>query len=143
MNIRLDPRQRFYLVVAHRQGVDVGVPSYGSYLRPRHARGRSLRRLGLQRWRALVATVTWNSQVDSFPEASVAVQVTTVVPRGKKLPEGGTHTTPGAGSRQSLAGTEKVTISPGALPSSSSTSTGEGQESVGGSRSGGLPHLAR
>ena len=34
--------------------------------------------------------------MDSFPDASVAVHWTSVVPRGKKLPEGGTHTTLGA-----------------------------------------------
>src|SRR5258705_13968580 len=90
---------------------------------------------GVQRRRALGATVTGNSQVDSLPEASVAVHVTRVVPRGKKLPEGGTHTTMGAGSRQSLAVTVKLTLSPGGLPRSSDTTMDEGQESVGGSRS--------
>jgi hypothetical protein len=78
-----------------------------------HARGAALAwrgtpsrgtdRLGaaersLQRSRALPSTVTWNWALDSLPHASVAVQVTSVVPRGKKLPEGGAHTTFGAGS---------------------------------------------
>lgn len=43
-----------------------------------------------------------NWQVDWFPEASVAVQVMIVVPRGNRLPEGGTHTIGirGAGGRR-------------------------------------------
>jgi hypothetical protein len=53
--------------------------------------------------RALGATVTGNWRVDSFPQESVAVHVTRVVPTGKTLPEGGVHTTVGAGSLASLA----------------------------------------
>lgn len=50
-------------------------------------------------------TVTGNMQTDWFPEASVAVQVRIVVPRGKKLPEGGTQITEGAGlSRSGVSG---------------------------------------
>jgi hypothetical protein len=37
-------------------------------------------------------TVTGNWHVAWLPEKSVAVQVTIVVPRGKRLPDGGTHT---------------------------------------------------
>ena len=36
-----------------------------------------------------------NWQTDSFPETSVAVQATGVVPRENKPPEGGTQTTTG------------------------------------------------
>src|SRR6185436_9496833 len=103
--------------------------------RSRRARRPPRRRPSRRQRRALSSTVTGNSRTVRFPEASVALQVTRVVPRGKKLPEGGTHTTRGEGSRQSLAVTEKVTISPGALPSSSSTTTDDGKESAGGSRS--------
>src|SRR5262245_46999498 len=85
---------------------------------------------GDQRVRTLTATVTGNWQVDWLPEASVAVHVTRVVPRGKKLPEGGTHTTTGSGSSSSLAVTEKCTTSPGGLPKRSSTNTDGGHESV-------------
>ena len=72
--------------------------------------------------------MTGNSHVDWLPEASVAVQFTRVVPRGKKLPEGGTHTTPGEGSRLSLAVTVNVATSPLGLAKASITCTDEGQE---------------
>jgi hypothetical protein len=36
-------------------------------------------------------TVTVNEQLAGLPEASVAVQVTVVVPAGNDEPEGGTH----------------------------------------------------
>ena len=78
--------------------------------------------------------------MDSFPQESVAVHVTMVVPTGKTLPEGGAHTTAGVGSLSSLAVAEKLTTSPGALPKRSSTNTDEGQESVGGTVS--LHHFA-
>jgi hypothetical protein len=44
-----------------------------------------------------IVTVMVNEQVAVFPEASVAVQVTIVVPDGKLLPDGGVQTavTPG------------------------------------------------
>ena len=54
----------------------------------------------------LAPTVTWNSHVATLPAASVSVQVTSVVPRGKWLPEGGSHTSVGVGSCSSLARTE-------------------------------------
>src|SRR6185503_413099 len=106
--------------------------------RPQTRRERVLR--SRQRRRSLGATVTGNAHADWFPEASVAVHVTSVVPRGKKLPEGGTHTMLGAGSRQSLAAIEKVTTSPAGLPSSSFTRRDGGQASAGGSSSSGRPH---
>src|SRR5262245_19642846 len=96
---------------------------------------RALRSLRRQRPRALSSTVTGNWQVDWLPEVSVAVHVTRVVPRGKTLPEGGTHTTVGEESRQSLAVTRKLTASPGVPPRSSSTVTDSGQESTGASTS--------
>src|SRR5688572_4682622 len=81
-------------------------------------------------------TTTGNVQTDSFPEASVAVQVTSVVPRGKKLPEGGMQTTVGHGSVASLAVTEKDTISPGDPLLMSTAETDGGQDSTGGVVSG-------
>src|SRR5262245_17851735 len=81
---------------------------------------------GGQRWRVLSATVTGNWQVDWFPQASVAVQVTIVVPMGNLLPERGTHVTWGAGSLSSVAVTVKFTLSPGGLPYLSLTNTEEG-----------------
>jgi len=72
-------------------------------------------------------TTTGNVQTDWLPEASVAVQVTIVVPRGKKLPDGGTHTTDGAGSQMSVAVTEKNAKSPWSPPFASTTDTIEGQ----------------
>lgn len=59
--------------------------------------------------RVVARTVTGKEQVDWFPAQSVAVHVTIVVPRGKKLPEGGTHTRLGAGSALSVAETGKLT----------------------------------
>ena len=47
-------------------------------------------------------TVTGNCAVETLPEASVAVQVTSVVPGGKTLPDGGTHRRLGDGSSPSL-----------------------------------------
>jgi hypothetical protein len=87
--------------------------------------------------------MTGNWQTAMFPPASVAVQVTSVLPGGKRLPEGGTHTRSGAGSRQSLADTVKLTTSPAGLPTRSGTSRDSGQASAGGVVSGGKPHLAR
>jgi hypothetical protein len=57
-------------------------------------------------------TTTGNVQTDWFPEASVAVQITVVVPRGNRLPEGGVHTTVGKASWSSVAVTQNVTNSP-------------------------------
>jgi len=55
--------------------------------------------------------MTRNEQDAWLPAGSVAVQETIVVPRGKKLPEGGTQTTAG-GLQPSVAVTWKVTLSP-------------------------------
>ncbi len=57
-------------------------------------------------------TITGKVAVASFPERSVTVHVTSVVPRGTKLPDGGLHVTSGEGSALSSAVTEKVTNSP-------------------------------
>jgi len=77
-------------------------------------------------------------QIDGFPEASVAVLVTIVVPRGKKLPVGGTQTNAGEGSQSSLAVTEKNTRAPGAPTFESITMTRGGQVIMGGVVSGPL-----
>src|SRR5262245_29334291 len=87
------------------------------------------------------ATTTGNEHVAWLPDASVAVHVTVVVPRGKKLPEGGTQTTEGAASHPSVAVTVKFTISPGGSSLPSRTTRPEGHESVGGAVST-QPHLA-
>jgi hypothetical protein len=55
-------------------------------------------------------TVTSNVAVAELPEESVAVQVTTVVPKGKKEPDGGSHVTIGEGSVSSVAVTVKSTL---------------------------------
>lgn len=54
-------------------------------------------------------TVTVNEQVAVLPEASVAVQVTVVVPTGKVEPEGGTHTVVTPGQLSEAVGGGKVT----------------------------------
>lgn len=46
---------------------------------------------------------TGNEHVAVFPEESVAVHVTDVVPAGNTDPDGGTHTTVGAGGQLSVA----------------------------------------
>jgi hypothetical protein len=48
-------------------------------------------------------TVTWNVHVALFPLASVAVQLTVVVPTGKVPPEGGALVTVGFASAMSVA----------------------------------------
>ena len=60
---------------------------------------------------SLSITVIVNVQVAVLPLASVAVEVTVVVPLGKKLPEAGTEviTVPG---QLSVAVGEKVTLAP-------------------------------
>ena len=78
------------------------------------------------------STTTGNVQVAWLPDVSVAVQVTIVVPRGKKLPEGGTQTMEGLGSWSSIAVTEKNTISPGGLRLASILVTMGGQYRTGG-----------
>lgn len=85
--------------------------------------------------RALGWTKTGNWHEDWLPEASVAVHWMIVVPRGKKLPLGGTHTTTGEGSRSSVALTVKLTLSP---PPSEKPRTviEEGHDSAGAVESG-------
>jgi hypothetical protein len=46
---------------------------------------------------------TGNEHVAVFPDESVAVHVTAVVPTGRTEPEGGLHTTVGAGPQLSVA----------------------------------------
>jgi hypothetical protein len=46
-------------------------------------------------------TMTSNWQRASFPDESLAVQCTVVVPSGKKEPLGGSHTTSTSGSHRS------------------------------------------
>ena len=48
-------------------------------------------------------TVTLKLHEDEFPVLSVAVQLTGVVPNGKKLPEAGAQLTVGLGSTRSVA----------------------------------------
>src|SRR4030095_240325 len=57
-------------------------------------------------------TWTLNVQEALTPAASVPVHVTGVVPIGKSLPEGGTHTTVTGGEHASLACTCHVTSWP-------------------------------
>jgi hypothetical protein len=49
-------------------------------------------------------TITLNVHIAVLPESSVAVQVTVVMPTGKRLPDGGWHITVGFGSQSSVAG---------------------------------------
>ena len=65
-------------------------------------------------WNLPLKTETVKLQVAVLPEASVAVQVTVVVPTGKQLPEGGlqTTTTPG---QLSLAVVVKLTTTQGSV----------------------------
>jgi len=48
-------------------------------------------------------------QVDVFPEASVAVQVTVLVPTGNADPDGGLHVTVTPGQLSAVVGGGKVT----------------------------------
>ncbi len=48
-------------------------------------------------------TITVKLPVLLLPEESVPVQTTVVVPKGKMLPEGGSHDTKGEGSWSSVA----------------------------------------
>jgi hypothetical protein len=63
-------------------------------------------------------TLTLNvAGAEVLPDASLAVQETVVVPRGKAVPEDGLHETVGAGSTMSVALTVKLTVAvPGAGP---------------------------
>src|SRR3990172_10066734 len=57
-------------------------------------------------------TVTVNDPGVEFPESSVAVQLTVVVPSGNVEPDGGEQTTVGVVSMRSDAVTENVTTAP-------------------------------
>lgn len=57
-------------------------------------------------------TVTVKLQLDELPLASVAVQVTVVVPTGNVLPEAGEQLTDGLGSQMSEAVAVNVTTLP-------------------------------
>ncbi len=54
-------------------------------------------------------TVTVKLQVDVLPEASVAVQVTVVVPLGKVVPEGGLQVTVAPGQLSLTVGANVTT----------------------------------
>jgi hypothetical protein len=82
-------------------------------------------------WQSL--TVTVNMQVEALPAASVAVQVTVVVPTGKNVPDGGEQTTVTPG-QLSVAVAVKVTMAPH-WSGSLHCVTGAGQLIVGGSQS--------
>ncbi len=75
---------------------------------------------GQERTGAVVScTTTLKVHIVLFPEASVAVQVTCVLPNGKN-PEGEVQLTLGAGSQRSVADIGRTTIAPpGSLPSTS------------------------
>ena len=77
-------------------------------------------------------TVTSNVADAALPDASVAVQVTVVVPTGNTEPDAGSHATTGPGSTSSTAvGSTHVTTAPAA--SSASTEMPDGTpESTGG-----------
>jgi hypothetical protein len=57
-------------------------------------------------------TVTWNEQLVEFPQVSLAVANTVVVPIGKVLPLGGLALTNGGGLHPPLALTVKNTVAP-------------------------------
>src|SRR5512134_4022231 len=63
----------------------------------------------LSSWSATSNTVTVNEHVAVLPAASVAVQVTVVVPGGKQEPEGGTQTTVTPGQLSLATGGGKLT----------------------------------
>jgi hypothetical protein len=63
-------------------------------------------------WTQTLNTLTLNEQVAVLPEASVAVQVTVVVPTGKVEPEGGTQATVTPGQLSAAVGGGKVTTEP-------------------------------
>ena len=79
-------------------------------------------------------TTTRNSQRDSFPAASLARQLTVVVPIGKTEPGSGTQATCGLSSALSVAVTLNDTSAP--LSSSQSTRIPSGQMMSGGVSSG-------
>jgi len=82
---------------------------------PRRFDDAEIRRVG--RWRGAhgLTTVTRKLPLLTLPAASVAVQVTVVIPMRKMLPEGGVQRTLGEGSTLSVALTLKVTIAPSRL----------------------------
>jgi hypothetical protein len=55
-------------------------------------------------------TATMNEQVDIFPAASVAVEVTVVVPGGKRLPDAGLLTTVTPGQLSVAVGEANITV---------------------------------
>ena len=61
------------------------------------------------------STVTMKWSPETFPEASVAAQLTVVVPTGKVEPEEGSHSTTGLGSTESVAMLVKITSAPSLL----------------------------
>ena len=75
-------------------------------------------------------TVTAKVHIAVLPAASVAVQVTVVVPTGKKLPLGGTHEAVTPGQLSPIVGGANATIAP-QLPGSLLAETLAGQEMVG------------
>ena len=54
--------------------------------------------------------VTVKLHVEEFPDASVAVEVTVVMPSGKVLPEGGDETIVTGPEQLSVAVTAKLTV---------------------------------
>src|SRR5262245_8204564 len=76
-------------------------------------------------------TVTRNSHFDSLPQSSTARQITSVVPSGKKLPDGGLQLIVGVGSLSSVATTVKSTRVP-ATSFETHTTMFEGQMMTGG-----------
>jgi len=70
-------------------------------------------------------TVTSKEHIEELPEASVAVQLTVVVPTANTEPEGGEQTTLGEGSQASVADTEKVTTAPPSLAHGTTMSAGQ------------------
>ena len=56
--------------------------------------------------------MTVNTHEAVLPAASVAVAETAVVPKGKRLPDGGDATTTGEASQASIAVTAKRTLAP-------------------------------
>ena len=71
------------------------------------------------------STVTMNIQEVEFPEASVAVQVTAVVPRENVDPDEGTQVITGLGSPESTAVAVNATEAPAGLPHSAVMSCGQ------------------
>ena len=69
-------------------------------------------------------TVMLKLPLDVLPDASVAVHITAVVPRGNILPDAGTQVTVGLGSTASVAVTVNVATAPATLVASSIWSSG-------------------